>query len=39
MKKNLGQKILKRAKEIIPGGNQLLSKRSDVFAKLLAKLL
>ena len=31
MKKNLGQKILKRAKEIIPGGNQLLSKRSEMF--------
>tara|TARA_Y200000002_G_scaffold86350_1_gene68823 strand:- start:1090 stop:2400 length:1311 start_codon:yes stop_codon:yes gene_type:complete len=31
MKKNLGQKILKKAKEIIPGGNQLLSKRSEMF--------
>ena len=31
MKKNLGQKILKKAKKIIPGGNQLLSKRSEMF--------
>lgn len=26
-----GQKLLKRAKKIIPGGNQLLSKRSEIF--------
>ena len=31
LKKNLGQKILKKAKKIIPGGNQLLSKRSEMF--------
>ena len=31
MKKNLGQKFLKKAKKIIPGGNQLLSKRSEIF--------
>jgi glutamate-1-semialdehyde 2,1-aminomutase len=28
---NKGQKILKEAKKIIPGGNQLLSKRSEIF--------
>ena len=28
---NLGQKLLKKAKKIIPGGNQLLSKRSEMF--------
>ena len=28
---NKGQKLLKKAKEIIPGGNQLLSKRSEIF--------
>ena len=27
---NKGQKLLKRAKKIIPGGNQLLSKRSEM---------
>ena len=32
MKMNKGQKILKSAKKIIPGGNQLLSKRSEMFA-------
>ena len=26
------QKILKKAKKILPGGNQLLSKRSEMFA-------
>ena len=26
------QKILKNSKKIIPGGNQLLSKRSEMFA-------
>ena len=26
-----GQKLLKKAKKIIPGGNQLLSKRSEMF--------
>ena len=31
MKKNIGQVILKKAKKIIPGGNQLLSKRSEIF--------
>ena len=31
MKKNLGQKYLDKAKKIIPGGNQLLSKRSELF--------
>lgn len=31
MKKNLGQELLKKAKKIIPGGNQLLSKRSEIF--------
>ena len=29
---NKGQKILKSAKKIIPGGNQLLSKRPEMFA-------
>ena len=29
--KNKGQKLLKKAKNIIPGGNQLLSKRSEMF--------
>ena len=29
--KNSGQNLWKRAKEIIPGGNQLLSKRSEIF--------
>ena len=28
---NRGQKLLKKAKKIIPGGNQLLSKRSEMF--------
>ena len=28
---NKGQKLLNRAKKIIPGGNQLLSKRSELF--------
>ena len=28
---NTGQKLLKKAKKIIPGGNQLLSKRSEMF--------
>ena len=28
---NKGQKLLKEAKKIIPGGNQLLSKRSEIF--------
>ena len=28
---NKGQKLLKEAKKIIPGGNQLLSKRSEMF--------
>ena len=28
---NKGQKLLKKAKNIIPGGNQLLSKRSEMF--------
>tara|TARA_B100000029_G_C17601926_1_gene966073 strand:+ start:2131 stop:3438 length:1308 start_codon:yes stop_codon:yes gene_type:complete len=28
---NKGQKLLKKAKKIIPGGNQLLSKRSELF--------
>ncbi len=28
---NKGQKLLKKAKKIIPGGNQLLSKRSEIF--------
>jgi glutamate-1-semialdehyde 2,1-aminomutase len=28
---NKGQKLLKQAKKIIPGGNQLLSKRSEMF--------
>ena len=28
---NRGQKLLKKAKKIIPGGNQLLSKRSELF--------
>ena len=31
MKNNSGQKLLKKAKKIIPGGNQLLSKRSERF--------
>ena len=31
MKKNVGQIILKKAKKLIPGGNQLLSKRSEMF--------
>ena len=29
--KNSGQLLLKKAKKIIPGGNQLLSKRSELF--------
>jgi glutamate-1-semialdehyde 2,1-aminomutase len=29
--KNTGQKLWERAKKIIPGGNQLLSKRSEMF--------
>ena len=28
---NKGQKLLQKAKKIIPGGNQLLSKRSEIF--------
>ena len=28
---NKGQKLLIKAKKIIPGGNQLLSKRSEIF--------
>ena len=28
---NKGQRVLKQAKKIIPGGNQLLSKRSEIF--------
>ena len=28
---NKGQTLLKKAKKIIPGGNQLLSKRSEIF--------
>ena len=28
---NKGQKLLKKAKKLIPGGNQLLSKRSELF--------
>ena len=28
---NKGQKLLRKAKKIIPGGNQLLSKRSEMF--------
>ena len=28
---NKGQKLLKKAKKVIPGGNQLLSKRSEIF--------
>jgi len=31
IKKNSGQKLLNKAKKIIPGGNQLLSKRSEFF--------
>ena len=31
MKKNIGQTLLNKAKKIIPGGNQLLSKRSEFF--------
>jgi glutamate-1-semialdehyde 2,1-aminomutase len=31
MLKNTGQKLWKRAKRIIPGGNQLLSKRAEMF--------
>ncbi|MDB4184320.1 aminotransferase class III-fold pyridoxal phosphate-dependent enzyme [Alphaproteobacteria bacterium] len=31
MKNNSGQSLLKKAKKIIPGGNQLLSKRSERF--------
>lgn len=30
-KNNKGQKLLKKAKKIIPGGNQLFSKRSELF--------
>ena len=32
MKKNTGQKLWKKAKRLIPGGNQLLSKRAEMFA-------
>ena len=28
---NKGQKLLRKAKKIISGGNQLLSKRSEIF--------
>ena len=28
---NKGQKLLKKAKKIIPGGNQLFSKRAELF--------
>ena len=31
MKNNSGQKLLSKAKNLIPGGNQLLSKRSERF--------
>ena len=31
IKINKGQKLLKFAKKIIPGGNQLISKRSEIF--------
>lgn len=31
MKKNIGQKLWQRAKKLIPGGNQLLSKRAEMF--------
>ena len=31
MKLSKSQKLLKKAKKIIPGGNQLLSKRSEMF--------
>ena len=31
MKLNKSQKLLRKAKKIIPGGNQLLSKRSEMF--------
>ncbi len=31
MKKNTGQKLWQKAKKIIPGGNQLLSKRAEMF--------
>ena len=31
-KMNSNQKLLKKAKKIIPGGNQLLSKRAEIFA-------
>ena len=30
-KNNKGQKLLSKAKKFIPGGNQLLSKRSEIF--------
>ncbi len=32
MKKNTGQKLWQKAKRLIPGGNQLLSKRAEMFA-------
>ena len=38
MKKNLIQKFLKKAKKIIPGGNQLLSKRSEKTTKINKKI-
>lgn len=31
MKKNIGQKLWRKAKKLIPGGNQLLSKRAEMF--------
>lgn len=31
MKKNTGQKLWRKAKKLIPGGNQLLSKRAEMF--------
>ena len=31
MKKNTGQKLWQRAKNIMPGGNSILSKRPEMF--------
>ena len=36
---NKGQRILKKAKKIIPGGNQLLSKRSEIFLPVCGQLI
>ena len=36
---NKGQLLLRKAKKIIPGGNQLLSKRSEIFLRDCGQLI